>query len=122
QHPRVRDPRAAHTWMLRIVTHRCRRLQRRQPVQSLETLLASGQEPVAPDATHAAETRLGIEAAMASLPSSDQEVLTLREMLSLSYEEIAASLAVPLGTVRSRLAKARQRLISALRGTEKERR
>lgn len=116
----VRDPYAAHTWLLRIVTHRCRRLQRHRPQQSLEALAESGVEPATPDPTDAAGARLQLEAAMATLPPPDREVITLREMLALSYEEIADSLKVPLGTVRSRLAKARQRLVTALLGRRKE--
>lgn len=116
----IRDPRAAHTWLLRIVTHRCRRLQRQRPAQSLEAMAERGVEPATPDPTDAAGSRLGIEAAMAALTPPDREVITLREMLALSYEEIAASLKVPLGTVRSRLAKARQRLVTALLGRGKE--
>lgn len=116
----LRDPRAAHTWLLRIVTHRCRRLQRQRPAQSLEALAEAGVEPATPDPTDAAGARLGLEAALASLPPTDREIITLRETLTLSYEEIATSLKVPLGTVRSRLAKARQRLVNALMGKGKE--
>ena len=44
----------------------------------------------------------------------------MREMMQLSYQEIAEGLHIPTGTVRSRLAKARQRLIQALTGKGRE--
>jgi RNA polymerase sigma-70 factor (ECF subfamily) len=109
----LRDPYAAQTWLLRIVTHRCRRLLRSRPAASLEELAESGIEPAAPE-------RLGMEQALARLGPQDREVLTLREMMQLSYEEIAQGLQIPLGTVRSRLAKARQRFVQALTGKGRE--
>jgi RNA polymerase sigma factor (sigma-70 family) len=47
---------------------------------------------------------------LAGLPLRDREVLTLVVWSDLSYEEAAAALGVPVGTVRSRLARARARL------------
>ncbi len=112
----VRDPYAAQTWLLRIVTHRCRRLLRARPADSLEELAESGIEPEAPDSTQATQDSLEVQQTLASLGAQDREVLTLREVMQLSYEEIAQGLQIPLGTVRSRLAKARQRFIQALTG------
>jgi RNA polymerase sigma factor (sigma-70 family) len=51
---------------------------------------------------------------LADLGAIDREVLVLFAWERLSYEEIAAALAVPVGTVRSRLARARQRLRRAM--------
>lgn len=50
------------------------------------------------------------------LPEIDRTALALREVCSLSYEEMSRVLGVPLGTVRSRLAKARDRFIQMYRG------
>jgi len=116
----LHDPHAAQTWLLRIVTHRCRRLLRSRPAASLEEMAESGIEPAAPDSTEKTRERLGIEQALARLGAQDREVLTLREMMQLSYEEIAQGLQIPLGTVRSRLAKARQRFVQALTGKGRE--
>ncbi|HLW77118.1 MAG TPA: sigma-70 family RNA polymerase sigma factor [Bryobacteraceae bacterium] len=57
--------------------------------------------------------RLAIEA----LPIEFRETLVLREIESLSYKEIAAITEVPMGTVMSRLARARDRLARALSGS-----
>jgi RNA polymerase sigma factor (sigma-70 family) len=56
-----------------------------------------------------------LEAALAGLDADQRDVLLLYAWAELSYEEIASSLAIPIGTVRSRLARARARLRSSLR-------
>ena len=60
-----------------------------------------------------------VRAAVAGLPAEFREVVVLREMEGLSYKEIAATLGVPLGTVMSRLTRARARLQKSL-GPSKE--
>jgi RNA polymerase sigma-70 factor (ECF subfamily) len=55
------------------------------------------------------ETRLAVEAVLASLAPELRAVLVLRELEQLDYEEIAETLEIPIGTVRSRLFKARER-------------
>ena len=47
--------------------------------------------------------------ALEALPTDFREVLVLRELEGLSYKEIAAIVGIPLGTVMSRLARARER-------------
>lgn len=58
-----------------------------------------------------------LESAIASLPTEFRETLVLRDIQGLDYREIATVTAVPLGTVMSRLARARQRLIETI-GTQ----
>lgn len=55
-----------------------------------------------------------INRAVADLPVEFREVIILREMQDLSYKEIAAVIDVPIGTVMSRLARARKILMSVL--------
>lgn len=57
-----------------------------------------------------------LEAAIQELPSPIREVLMLRDIEGLSYREIAEVTGVPIGTVMSRLARARARLVVALGG------
>jgi RNA polymerase sigma factor (sigma-70 family) len=56
-----------------------------------------------------------VRSAIDELPPDFREVLVLREIEGMSYKEIAAVLRVPIGTVMSRLARARERLLIALK-------
>lgn len=58
--------------------------------------------------------REGIEQAIDALPDSSRLVIVLADLQGVSYREIAEILGVPIGTVRSRLARARSRLQKAL--------
>jgi RNA polymerase sigma factor (sigma-70 family) len=61
---------------------------------------------------------LKLEAAIATLPPQFRDTLVLRDIQGLDYREIAAVTDVPVGTVMSRLARARQRLIRAIEAGE----
>lgn len=56
-----------------------------------------------------------IRKAIASLPAADKEVILLRDLQELSYEEISDILAIPLGTVKSKLNRARLALKNRLK-------
>jgi RNA polymerase sigma-70 factor (ECF subfamily) len=55
-----------------------------------------------------------VNSALAEMPAVFREVLVLKEMDDLSYKEIAQVVGIPIGTVMSRLARARQRLLALL--------
>jgi RNA polymerase sigma factor (sigma-70 family) len=59
-----------------------------------------------------------LEAAISALPIEFREALVLRDMQGLEYREIAEVTGMPVGTVMSRLARARHRLIEAIRTHE----
>ena len=109
----LRDPSAFRTWFFRIVSNVCRQaLRRRRPESSLEAV----PEPQEPDSTDKVSERLAIRRAFAALSETDREILTLREVAQLSYQEMAEALDIPLGTVRSRLASARQNFVQIYQG------
>ncbi|HVQ31796.1 MAG TPA: sigma-70 family RNA polymerase sigma factor [Vicinamibacteria bacterium] len=72
-----------------------------------------GDDPLAQVLGREAESLL--QHALAQLPADQRAVLTLRVVEEMSYKEIAEALAVPPGTVMSRLARARDKLAEALR-------
>ena len=60
-----------------------------------------------------------LENAIAALPSPFRETLVLRELQGLDYREIAHVTEAPIGTVMSRLARARQRLVETLQDNDR---
>jgi len=103
--PRFRQEAAFPTWLYRIVTNLCLGRRRKQrPLVALETL----REPTGPDSPsqQVAEGLLARQV-LTALPPHLRAVLLLREQEGLSYRDIAGALGVPVGTVRSRLSKAR---------------
>jgi RNA polymerase sigma-70 factor (ECF subfamily) len=67
-------------------------------------------EPDPESASSAADDKRTLERLIATLPEEQREVLLLRELEDMSYREIAAVAQVPIGTVMSRLARARAAL------------
>jgi RNA polymerase sigma-70 factor (ECF subfamily) len=110
----------AKAWLLAIVRNchatACRQQQRRGFVPLPEEPDAQfGAETLAavPDpesASAALDDKRALDRLIAELPAEHREVLLLREMEDLSYGEIAAVTQVPIGTVMSRLARARAAL------------
>lgn len=99
------------TYLHAIVVRQCRRaLRRRRPWAALrhDALTA----PTSGPREHAERALLSraIEDALAALPRRWREVIVMRETAGLRYDEIASALGVPVGTVRSRLSRARVRL------------
>lgn len=108
---------AFYTWLYRIAFNQAMSHARRQrPTRSLDLARADrGQEPVdgqpAPDARlDTSERATQVHRALAELSAEFRQVLVLREMDGCKYEEIAQMLELPVGTVRSRLFRARLEL------------
>jgi RNA polymerase sigma-70 factor, ECF subfamily len=115
------------TWLHRIVTNAALmklRSRSRRPEESIEDLLPRFQDDghhveqyqewtLPPDARIARhETRMGIRAAIAQLPDSYRTVLLLRDIEELSTEETAQVLGLNTNTVKIRLHRARQALMT----------
>jgi RNA polymerase sigma factor (sigma-70 family) len=66
----------------------------------------------------AQSTRALLEAALAALPAGDRDVLLLIAWEQLTYQEVSRALAIPAGTVRSRLHRARTKVRQVLVGTD----
>lgn len=111
----LREPAAFRGWFSRILVNRCRQELRGQKLESLDELPES-KAPSLDGMADRVHDRIEVQAAMEKLAPHDRAMLTMREVLDLSYQEIADSLEIPLGTVRSRLFHARQRLLGVLSG------
>ena len=110
----------AKPWLLGIVRNTCITwLARNRPTNkqvSYEEELHGLPDPDAdPEALALrADDRRCIDAAIDRLPLEFREVIVLRELEDMSYKEIATALAIPMGTVMSRLARGRQLLTAFL--------
>jgi RNA polymerase sigma-70 factor (ECF subfamily) len=124
----LRDGAAALGWLCRIarnVAHDRRRTwwsRIRAPMDeaALEARPAED-DPPADEALAAAQSARTVRRALAALPEKHRVVLTLREVEGMSYEEIAVALGVPVGTVESRLHRARAGLARRLAAGEEGR-
>jgi RNA polymerase sigma-70 factor (ECF subfamily) len=77
--------------------------------------MANDTQAESPEATLLQRDLAGeLNRAVAALPDEFREVIVLRELQDLSYKEIAAVIDVPIGTVMSRLSRARRLLMEAL--------
>ena len=108
----------ARPWLLRIVRNTWIDLRKRNgaeklPLEALETRAADGPDPE--QSALAGDRRRQVAAALAALPAGSREVLVLREIEDLSYKHIAAVLDLPIGTVMSRIARAREKLAVELK-------
>ncbi len=117
----------SRAWLLAIVRNTAFTWKRRQPDEEttpefdeqLHSDAAEGGDPASVLA--GGEARETLARVLARLPRDLREVIVLREIEGLSYQEISEVTGVPVGTVMSRLSRARQRLQKVVRPEEKER-
>ena len=115
--PFFRGDSAFSTWLYRLASNACVDLLRKEgrhqgPSLDDETVFADMADP-APTPERAAEhkeLRAQIEAGLRALIPEHREVLILRELQQLSYDEIADTLSLDLGTVKSRISRGRRQL------------
>lgn len=111
---RLDDPARFAGWALAITSRRCvDEIRRRQRLRAVVSE-AEASEAAAP--ADDPDTRLDIGAAVARLPPDQRLLVSLFYGEGLSVEEIAAALAIPVGTVKSRLHVIRQTLKTYLQG------
>lgn len=115
---RFRGESAVTTWLHRIVVNACLDRIRRRNVrptvnlpdaETLDALAPKGNDP-----TSAHEVTLDVTEALARLPFEQRAALVLVDMMGYSVEDAATVLEVPPGTVKSRCARGRARLVPHL--------
>ncbi len=117
---RFRGESAVRTWLVQILVRQAamHRRKRRRPMASLDAGAGSGAEEPARSASPiaGAEAKLDLAAMLETLSPEHRQVIVLREVEQMSYDEIARSLGVPRGTVESRLHRARAELRERFKG------
>lgn len=117
-------------WLLRTVTNACYdelRRKKRRPAVPLEPEAGDGDELESPrwladpgltpeQALETDELEHAIQHCLDALPTDFRTVVVLADVQGLDYSEVAVSVRAPLGTIKSRLARARLRLRECLQG------
>lgn len=117
-------------WLLRIVTNACYdelRRRKRRPTTPLEPLDDDDEEIESPhwiadpgkspeESTERQELSLAIQNCLDQLPEEFKTVVVLVDLQAIDYTEAAAVMRIPLGTIKSRLARGRLRLRDCLQG------
>ena len=123
---RGKYPSSFKSWLMRIVSNACYdelRRRKRHPTTSIEDFeIEEEANPALVSETEGPETfaereemAQAIEAAIQTLPPDQRTTLVLADVQGFSYQEIAEATDAPLGTVKSRLARARGKLRDYLR-------
>jgi RNA polymerase sigma factor (sigma-70 family) len=104
---------SAQPWLFGIATNVLRHhLRHERASRSAHARLPRGDDsqpdPGSDDRLVAASVSANLKESLASLREADRDVLLLYALAELSYEEIGSALGIPVGTVRSRLNRARQ--------------
>jgi RNA polymerase sigma factor (sigma-70 family) len=111
----------AGPWLYGIAANLLRRSRRKEARRLRALARRPAEVPAAPDGAEAQAARLDFEAtrpalarALAELTIDQREVLLLVAWADLTYEEVGRALSIPVGTVRSRLSRARARMQKTL--------
>lgn len=130
--PQFRGEAAFYTWLYRIAVNTARRIlveRARDPVHTdtlsegapdgTQETFSVAREPshdATPEAVMASrQVAEAVNDAIEALSDELRQAITLREIEGLSYEDIAAAMACPIGTVRSRIYRARESIAERLR-------
>jgi len=101
-----------YPWFYVLLRHRCFKMKaQRKPSESVEET-----EILAPRPNLSREEKLALESALLALSDEDRELITLKYLDGLSYEELSERLEIPKGTVMSRLFYARKQMQAKLTG------
>jgi RNA polymerase sigma-70 factor (ECF subfamily) len=121
---RGEEGKSARAWLLAIVRNTAYTWRRRRRADALATEFDEAEHSQAGGDEHPEVTRLEsspketVGKALDRLAPEYREVIVLRELEGMSYREISEVVGVPIGTVMSRLSRARTRLQEALRHEE----
>jgi RNA polymerase sigma-70 factor (ECF subfamily) len=111
------------TWSYRVATNACLdelRRRGRRPTPGLPEFETEDHapEPSHPGLDETVAERMVLDDALMALPEEFRAPIVLRDQIGMDYAEIAATLDIPPGTVRSRIARGRSRLADHLLGNQ----
>ena len=118
--PRFDRRAAPRTWMYRVATNACLdelRRRGRRPRLGLDDAMAERPDP-SPPVDRSVTDRLTLDDALARLPEEFRVAVVLRDVQGMDYAQIAEVLQIPIGTVRSRIARGRKALAADLDGNQ----
>lgn len=111
--PGLRDPDRFEAWLYRLTVNAALDLARHQRRRPVEVQLISIDSPAVRDFSHDLAQRDLLDQALRGLDPAHRAVVALHYLLGMPLHEVAASLAIPLGTAKSRL----HYSLAAMRGT-----
>ncbi|HWQ04367.1 MAG TPA: sigma-70 family RNA polymerase sigma factor [Longilinea sp.] len=120
------------SWVMRMVTNTCYdelRRQKRRPTTPLEPIndeddeeiespywMADDHNPTPEQALDQRELESAIQSCLSDLPDDFRSVVIMVDVEGLDYQEVSDAIGKPLGTVKSRLARAREKMRDCLQG------
>ncbi len=104
--PRLRDPERFDAWLHRLTINACLDLVRRRRRRPIEVEISPIDPPTVADASSAIADRDLVDAAMGRLDPDTRAVVVLHYFLGLPLTDVATTLGIPIGTVKSRLHRA----------------
>ena len=102
----LRDPDRFDAWLYRLTTHACLDLARRRRRRPIEVEIVDVSGPALPDPADAAADRALVDGVLRRLDAQGRSIIVLHYFLGLPLSEVATSLGIPIGTVKSRLNRA----------------
>jgi RNA polymerase sigma-70 factor (ECF subfamily) len=112
--PGLRNPDRFDAWMRRLLANACIDELRRVRHRAFEVELVDLNHPAVADSAIAVADRDSLERGFRRLDPEQRSIIVLHYYLDLSLPEVAATLRLPVGTVKSRLHRAREALRAAL--------
>jgi RNA polymerase sigma-70 factor (ECF subfamily) len=102
------------TWAYRVATNACLDELRRRKRRPTPVEVDPERDEALPDLSGDVVGRLDLDAALERLPEEYRAAVVLRDLVGMDYADIGASLGIPPGTVRSRIARGRRALAQLL--------
>ena len=115
----LKDPEALKGWLFTILNNQWREyLRRNRPCLDIDELVFIADSDPEKDQERMQTCNM-VRSAIAELPLSQRQTITLVDLEDMSYQEVSQALSIPIGTVMSRLNRARKALLQKIEHQEK---